>query len=122
MEILGIITKILSVLASVATTFFAVYAFVSLLRQEDRIKAIFHSMRGLYAMRMGEMVEHNLDTLSEMRQSLEHLIEEEEYEAAEKMKNEIEKAEAMVEKMVDSLSEDGIVRKVTTIKKRNNEQ
>lgn len=122
METSKLIMSILSVLATVSVTFFAVNAFFVLNKQRKTIKAIHRSICGLYAMRLSDMVNSNLETLQEMRRSFDHLIKEEEYEAAEQLKREIEQAEKMVDKMVDSLLENGVVKKITTIRKRDSDE
>ena len=98
MQTLHIILTIVSVLAYVATSFMAITAFFYMryLRKETvKMEVV---LAQVFALQLANHVRDNVKELDEMKDTLRHLIEDEQFEKAEQLKAVISEVEESVSK------------------------
>ena len=97
MQIQNIIFTIVAVIANAAVTYFAVTAWFELRRIKNDILGIKRALAITTTITMGEHVKSNFEQLNEMKADFHRLVENEQYEEAEKLKNAIAKVELNAE-------------------------
>ena len=118
MQILNIIFTIVAVIANAAMTYFAITAWFEL-RRVKRAMAIVTTIA------MGERVKSNFDQLNEMKAAFHRLVENEQYEEAEELKNVIAKMELNAEHALKEFKDvcgDSCEVIVTNVKNRAEEE
>lgn len=97
MQILNIILSIMAIIANCFLTWFAITAWFELRRIKNDILGMKHALAVTTTITMGEHVKSNFEQLNEMKASFHRLVENEQYEEAEELKNAIAKMELNAE-------------------------
>ncbi len=97
MQILNIILSIMAIIANCFLTWFAITAWFELRRIKNDILGMKHALAVTTTITMGEHVKSNFEQLNEMKASFHRLVENEQYEEAEELKNAIAKMELSAE-------------------------
>lgn len=124
MQTLHIILTIVSVLAYVATSFMAITAFFYMryLRKETvKMEVV---LAKVFALQLANHVRDNVKELDEMKDTLRHLIEDEQFEKAEQLKAVISEVEESVSKSINELNKasGGAIKAVVFKNHKNNEE
>ena len=85
MQILNIILTIVAIIGNAAVTYFAITAWFELRRMKRKLTGMERAMTVVTTITMGNHVKDIFDTLNEMRKTFNHLVENEQYEEAEKL-------------------------------------
>lgn len=93
MQVLNIIFTVMAIAASAALSFFAGYAFVTMRKMQKEVDGMRRSVMMTLTLVMGDHVKGNFEEVNKMRETMNHLVETEQYEAAQQMQGAIEKAE-----------------------------
>ena len=97
MQILNIILSIMAIIANCFLTWFAITAWFELRRIKNDIIGMKRALAITVTITMGEHVKSNFEQLNEMKASFHRLVENEQYEEAEELKNAIAKMELNAE-------------------------
>ena len=97
MQILNIILNIMAIIANCFLTWFAVTAWFELRRMKRKLTGMERAMAIVTTITMGEHVKSNFEQLNEMKAAFHQLVENEQYEEAEELKNAIAKMELSAE-------------------------
>ena len=126
MQILNIILTIVTIIANCFLTLFAITAWFELRRMKRNLTVMERAMTIVTTITMGEHVKSNFEQLNEMKAAFHRLIENEQYEEAEKLKaaiTEMERnAEASMKRFKDICGDDICKIVVTKEKKHYNEE
>ena len=126
MQILNIIFTIMATIAAWILTLFAITAWGELRRLNRKLTVMERAMTIVTTITMGEHVKSNFEQLNEMKAAFHRLIENEQYEEAEKLKaaiTEMERnAEASMKRFKDICGDDICKIVVTKEKKHYNEE
>ena len=121
MQILHIVLMVMSSVAYVATATFACYAFARLKRQEESLRGMKMATAKTLALVMAGHIQRSFETLNEMKETLQELMDDERFEEAEDLKKTIAKMEhcAMreLERFKESFGEDCVDIRVTSIRR-----
>lgn len=105
MQVLHIILLIVGLVCYCAMTFFAVNAWFTLRRQHDLIHGTAKTVAKIFVQLSAMKIQSSFDKIEKMRTLLNALVENEDYEEAEKLKAAIAHAEEETQKSIDALSE-----------------
>jgi hypothetical protein len=97
MQILNIIFTILTIIANGALAYFAITAWFELRRLKRKLTGMERAMTVVTTITMGNHVRDNFEQLNEMKATFLRLVENEQYEEAEELKNAIAKMELNAE-------------------------
>ena len=97
MQILNIIFTIVAIIANGALAYFAITAWFELRRIKSDLIGMRRALAITTTITMGEHVRSNFDQLNEMKKTFHLLVENEQYEEAEELKNAIAKMELSAE-------------------------
>ena len=97
MQIQNIIFTIVAVIANAAVTYFAITAWFELRRMKSDFAGMKRALAITTTITMGEHVKSNFEQLNEMKADFHRLVENEQYEEAEELKNAIAKVELNAE-------------------------
>ena len=97
MQILNIILTIVAFIGNCAVTYFAITAWFELRRLKRKLTGMERAMAIVTTITMGEHVKSNFEQLNEMKAAFHQLVENEQYEEAEELKNAIAKMELSAE-------------------------
>lgn len=97
MQILNIIFTIVAIIANCFLTWFAITAWFELRRLKRDIIGMRHALAVTTTITMGEHVKSNFEQLNKMKSDFHRLVENEQYEEAEELKNAIAKMELSAE-------------------------
>lgn len=97
MQILNIILSIMAIIANCFLTWFAITAWFELRRIKNDILGMKHALAVTTTITMGEHVKSNFEQLNKMKADFNRLVENEQYEEAEELKNAISKVELNAE-------------------------
>jgi hypothetical protein len=97
MQILNNILTIVTIIANCFLTWFAITAWFELRRMKRDIIGMRHALAVTTTITMGEYVKSTFDQLNEMKATFHRLVENEQYEEAEELKNAIAKVELSAE-------------------------
>ena len=93
MTVLNVIFSITAIVANAAMTFFAAFAFTSLRRLRKDVDSMGHGVAITTTLVMGSHVRENFEEVTRMKEAFNRLVENEQYEEAQKLRDAIEKAE-----------------------------
>lgn len=93
MELLNIVLTILTIVANIALTFFAISAWFGLHRLERIISSMHRDITITATLTMGNHVKENFEQVNNMKETFNRFVETEHYEEAAQMQEMIEKAE-----------------------------
>ena len=93
MQILNIILTIVAIIGNAAVTYFAITAWFELRRMKRKLTGMERAMSIVTTITMGNYVKDTFEQLNEMKTTFNRLIEDEQYEEAEELKNAIAKME-----------------------------
>ena len=93
MQILNIILNIMAIIANCFLTWFAITAWFELRRMKRKLTGMERAMTVVTTITMGNHVKDSFDQLNEMKETFNHLVENEQYEEAERLKAAITKVE-----------------------------
>ena len=97
MQIQNIIFTIVAIISNAAVTYFAITAWFELRRLKRDIIGMKRALAVTTTITMGEHVKSNFEQLNEMKAAFHRLVENEQYEEAEELKNAIAKMELSAE-------------------------
>lgn len=97
MQILNIILTIMTIMANCFLTWFAITAWFELRRMNRKLTGMGRAMTVVTTITMGEHVRSNFEQLNKMKSDFHRLVENEQYEEAEELKNAIAKMERNAE-------------------------
>ena len=97
MQILNIILTVAATIANGTMIYFTITAWFELRRMKRKLTAMERAMAIVTTITMGEHVKSNFDQLNEMKATFHRLVENEQYEEAEELKNAIAKMELNAE-------------------------
>lgn len=97
MQILDIILTIVTIIANCFLTWFAITAWFELRRMKRNLTGMERAMAVVTTITMGNHVKDSFEQLNEMKAAFHQLVEEEQYEEAERLKAAIANAERNVE-------------------------
>lgn len=97
MQILNIILTIVTIIANCFLTWFAITAWFELRRMKHNLTGMERAMAVVTTITMGNLVKDSFEQLNEMKAAFHQLVEEEQYEEAERLKAAIANAERNVE-------------------------
>ena len=97
MQILNIIFTIVAIIANAAVTYFAITVWFEVRRMNRKLTGMERAMAIVTTITMGEHVKSNFEQLNEMKAAFHRLVENEQYEEAEELKNAIAKMEISAE-------------------------
>lgn len=97
MQILNIILSIMAIIANCFLTWFAITAWFELRRIKNDILGMKHALAVTTTITMAEHVKSNFEQLNKMKSDFHRLVENEQYEEAEELKNAIAKMELSAE-------------------------
>jgi uncharacterized membrane protein len=104
MEILQIILSVVTSLAYGAAAGFAIAAWVRLYRMQKDVKDMKHTLAVTGTLVMSMHVKSSIVELNDMKRTLRHLIEDEQFEEAEKLQNLIVKAEKNAMETIEKMN------------------
>ena len=93
METMKIIMLALSCIAYIMVVFFAIYAYFTLREQRKQLTFVKGAVAEMTTIMMAERVQKNFEEVENIKRTLEHLVENEQYEEAERLQNFLEEAE-----------------------------
>ena len=92
METMKIIMLALSCIAYIMVVFFATYAYFTLREQRKQLTFVKGAVAEMTTIMMAERVQKNFEEVENIKRTLEHLVENEQYEEAERLQNFLEEA------------------------------
>lgn len=124
MQTLHIILTIVSVLAYVATAFMAITAFFYMRYLRKEAGKMEFVLAKVFALQLANYVRDNVKELNEMKDTLRHLIEDEQFEKAEHLKAVISEVEESVSQSINELNKasGGAIKAVVFKNHKNNEE
>lgn len=125
MQILNNILTIVAIIGNAAVTYFAITAWFELRRMKRKLTGMERAMTVVTTITMGNQVKDSFDTLNKMKETFNQLIENEQYEEAERLKAAIanmeQNAKAAMEHFKD-ICGDNCEIVVTKVKEDNREE
>ena len=105
MEVLTTILAVVSLICYCALAFFATTAWFALRRLQDDVNLMRNAVRHIAVLSMGSHLKNNIDELKNMKATLRHLVETEQYAEARKLQSAIAHAEQIVQEALQRFKE-----------------
>lgn len=125
MQILNIILTIVTIIANCFLTWFAITAWFELRRMKRNLTGMERAMAVVTTITMGNHVKDSFEQLNEIKAAFHQLVEEEQYEEAERLKDAIAKVERNAKAAMEQFKNicgDSCEVVVTKVKNHHNEE
>lgn len=117
MEVFSIVVSVIAIIAYGFTSFVAIEAWQRMRNVQKKLDIVLHGVSITTALTMGHHVKESFDQVNAMKQTLQELVEKEQFEEAKQLKEDIDRAEQMAVQALEHFKEtcgDGIADIVVT--------